>query len=51
MARLRLEKINGEWYLISKTTGKVLANSTEKTQQALHYIATTAGSEFTLEVV
>lgn len=51
MARLRLEKINGQWYLINKTSGIVLAKTTEETQKALRYIGTTNGSQFTLEIV
>lgn len=51
MARLRLEKINGQWYLINKVSGKILAETTEETQKALRHIALTSGSQFTLEVV
>jgi hypothetical protein len=51
MARLRLEKINGQWYLINKVSGKILARTTEETQKALRHIALTGGSQFTLEVV
>lgn len=51
MARLRLEKINGQWYLINKVSGNILARTTEETQKALRHIALTGGSQFTLEVV
>ena len=51
MAKLRLEKINGQWYLINKVSGKILANTTEETQSALRYIASKDRSQFTLEVV
>jgi hypothetical protein len=51
MAKLRLEKVNGQWYLINKTSGKILAETTEETQRALRHIALTGGSQFTLEVI
>lgn len=51
MAKLRLEKVGGQWYLINKTSGKILASTTKETQKALRYIALTGGSQFTLEVV
>jgi hypothetical protein len=51
MARLRLEKINGQWYLINRDSGKILARTTEETQSTLRYIALKGGSQFTLEVV
>ena len=51
MARLRLEKINGQWYLINRVSGRVLAKTTEETQKVLRYIGTTNRSQFTLEVV
>lgn len=51
MAKLRLEKVDGQWYLINKTSGKILAKTTEETQKALRHIALTGGSQFTLEVV
>lgn len=51
MARLRLEKVNGQWYLINKVSGKILAETTEETQRVLRHIALTDGSQFTLEVI
>ena len=51
MARLRLEKVNGQWYLINKVSGKILAETTEETQKILRHIALTGGSQFTLEVI
>ena len=51
MARLRLEKVNGQWYLINKVSGKILAETTEETQRVLRYIALKGNSQFTLEVV
>ena len=49
MARLQLQKINGQWWLVSKSSGKVLANNTEKTQMLLRYLGSNEG-EFMLEV-
>lgn len=51
MARLRLEKINGQWYLINKVSGKILTRTTEETQKILRFITLKGGSQFTLEVV
>lgn len=49
MARLLLEKINGQWWLTNKASGKILAKTTEETKQALRYITSDNG-RFTLEV-
>lgn len=51
MARLRLEKVNGQWYLHNVTSGKLLTNTTKETQTLLRAIALKGGTEFTLEVV
>ena len=51
MARLQLEKINGQWYLVNKVSGRILANTTEETQKILRFITLKGGSQFTLEVV
>lgn len=51
MATLRVEKVNGQWWLTNKDSGNILARTTEETQQALRYIALKGGSQFKLEVV
>lgn len=51
MARLRLEKINRQWYLINKASGKIIGTTTEETQMILRQMANTDSLEFTLEVV
>ena len=51
MTRLRLEKYLGQWWLINKDSGNILARTTEETQSTLRYIALKGDSQFTLEVV
>ena len=51
MARLRLEKINGQWWLTNKDSGNILARTTEETQSTLRYIALKGSCQFTLEVI
>lgn len=50
MARLQLQKINGQWWLVSKSSGKVLARNTHQTQKMLKYLASNEG-DFILEVI
>lgn len=51
MARLRLEKINRQWWLTNKDSGNILARTTEETQMILRQMTNTNGARFTLEVV
>lgn len=51
MTKLRLEKVNGQWYLHNVTSGRLLTETTEETQTLLRTMALKSGTRFILEVV